>query len=100
MAALRFILVLATAVTALGISRTRDVDDEVIPGKYIITLKEDADPPAIDSHVKWVTKIHARSLSRRDTGGVNKVWKNNFKGYSGDFDQATVEEILRSEDVC
>lgn len=45
------------------------MDDEIIPGKYTITLREDADPLATDSHVKWITNVHARSLSRRDTGG-------------------------------
>lgn len=80
MLALRFLLAIATAVAALGTPRVRRMEDETIPGKYIVTLKEDADKPAIDSHVKWVTSVHARSISRRDKRGVNRVWKNNFKG--------------------
>lgn len=73
------------------------VDDVIVPGKYIVTLRDAA---TVESHITWVNGVHSRSLSKRDGRGVNRVWKNNFKGYSGEFDEATVGEILQSEDVC
>jgi len=46
-----------------------------------------------------VNNVHRR-LSKRDEKGVNKVWRKNFKGYSGEFGKETIDEILQSEDVC
>ncbi|VUC31357.1 unnamed protein product [Clonostachys rosea] len=71
---------------------------EVIPNKYIVTLKKDAG--SFDAHINWVNDIHARSLSRRDTNGVEQEFHiENFNAYSGEFDEATIAEIRNSPEV-
>jgi len=76
---------------------------KTIPNKFIVTLKSGTDTTQLESHVNWARDVHSRSLSRRGrngvTGGVDKVWTNSFKGYSGEFDAATVQEIKGNDDV-
>lgn len=68
-----------------------------IPNKYIVTLKEAAD---VESHLGWVKDVHARSLGRRDLSGVEKTFNiSDFNGYSGSFDDATIEEIKANDAV-
>ncbi|KAK2729032.1 alkaline serine protease alp1 [Colletotrichum kahawae] len=70
------------------------------PGKYIVTLKEDA-ATNVDSHLTWVADVHRRSLGKRDTAGVeNKFNISNWNAYSGEFDEATIEEIKKSPEVA
>jgi oryzin len=72
----------------------------VLPGKYIITLKPGVSVDSVGSHLNWVRDVHARSLSRRDTAGVEKVFNiEDFNAYAGTFDPATIAEIRDSEDV-
>lgn len=74
-------------------------EPKVVPGKYIVTLKEDA-AANVDSHLTWVSDIHRRSLGKRDTVGVeNKFNISNWNAYSGEFDEATIEEIKKSPEV-
>ncbi|KAH8752988.1 Allergen Asp f 13 [Diaporthe sp. PMI_573] len=69
-----------------------------IPNKYIVTLKESAD---VESHLAWAKDVHARSLGRRDLSGVEKTFNiSDFNGYSGSFDDATIEEIKASDAVA
>ncbi|KAJ5017602.1 Alkaline proteinase [Colletotrichum sp. SAR 10_99] len=70
------------------------------PGKYIVTLKEDA-AANVDSHLTWVADVHRRSLGKRDTVGIeNKFNISNWNAYSGEFDEATIEEIKKSPEVA
>ncbi|EPE09146.1 alkaline proteinase [Ophiostoma piceae UAMH 11346] len=73
--------------------------EEAIPGKYIVTLKDSA---AVDteSHLSWVTNLHRRSLSARNTAGIEKTYNiSNWSAYAGEFDDATIEEIKANPDV-
>ncbi|KEY70560.1 hypothetical protein S7711_02714 [Stachybotrys chartarum IBT 7711] len=72
----------------------------VIPGRYIVTLRPDVVAPQVASHVSWVHDVQARSIHRRDEQGVDKVWTGLFKGYSGEFDEATVAEIAQQGEVA
>lgn len=74
---------------------------EVIPGKYIVTLKEGISTEAVESHLSWVSDVHKRSLNRRDTVGVEKTYGIGqfFNGYAGEFDDATLQEIKNNPDV-
>lgn len=74
-----------------------DVDD-LLPDRYIVTLKNDLVSPQVDSHVSWVNNVHRRDLERR-AGGVDKVWSKSFKGYSGQFDEITLEDIRANTEV-
>lgn len=72
----------------------------VIPNKYIITLQEGVKAVDFESHLAWVNDVHARSLKRRDTSGVEKEFHiGSFDAYVGEFDEETIEEIKNSPDV-
>ncbi|KAF1922620.1 subtilisin-like protein [Didymella exigua CBS 183.55] len=84
----------------------RQAADEIIPGKYIVQLKPDADVASIAAHHNVVRGIHARNLARRDNAaaeeeaGVEREFEfGDFKGYSGAFDAATVEELKTLPEV-
>lgn len=70
-----------------------------IPGKYIITLKPEA-PVDLASHLSWVSGVHSRSLTKRDTAGVqNKYSISSWQAYAGEFDDATLEQIRANPNV-
>lgn len=69
-----------------------------IPGSYIVTLKDGTNTD-VDSHIRWVKGIHARSINKRGARGVSHEYKGNFKGYAGSFDDNTVAEIRKHADV-
>lgn len=73
---------------------------QAIPNKFIVTLKEDIASSEKESHLAWVSEVHARSLGRRDLAGVEKTYNiSSFQGYAGTFDEATIEEIKASPEV-
>lgn len=73
---------------------------DALPGKYIVTLKQGLPKAQVNNHLAWVADVHSRSLSRHDTTGVNKVYTiNDFKGYSGSFDAETIAQIQDNENV-
>ncbi|KAK8035230.1 Alkaline proteinase [Apiospora rasikravindrae] len=74
------------------------VKRDVIPGKYIVSLKNGANA---ESHLSWVNSVHKRSLSKRNTVGIEKTYKiEDFEAYAGEFDEATLEEIRNNPDVA
>ena len=74
---------------------------QVVPNSYIITLKQGASPASFQSHLSWVGDVHRRSVSKRDTTGVDKVFDlDGFTAYSGSFDAATLQEIKKSDEVA
>lgn len=83
-------LALGAVVPALGLPST------LSDGKYIVTLKDNLGESVVAAHVDGV---NSRGLARRGIHGVDKVWSKHFKGYSGDFDVTTLEELSQDEDV-
>ncbi|KAI1807560.1 subtilisin-like protein [Daldinia bambusicola] len=76
-----------------------DSDSDVLPGKYIISLKPDID---IGVHLNWVQNVHKRSLSRRGTltAGLEKLFGfEGFNGYAGEFDDEVIALITANENV-
>ncbi|EHK16777.1 uncharacterized protein TRIVIDRAFT_41430 [Trichoderma virens Gv29-8] len=73
---------------------------EGIPNKFIVTLKEGSsiDP---NSHLTWVNGIHRRSLTKRNTAGVEKTYSiHTWNAYAGEFDEETIKHIKASPDVA
>ncbi|KAJ4137372.1 hypothetical protein NW768_002958 [Fusarium equiseti] len=98
---------LAVAATSLlGLANatpTAKVDStEVIPGKYIVTLKSDIAAAKVESHLSWVGDVHKRGLNERAEKGVERTYKGKygFQGYAGSFDKKTIDEIKKSPDVA
>lgn len=101
----RFLALAAAAVPFLAQAAPvtqRAADD--LTGKYIVQLKADTDVNSIASHHNKVRQIHARNLARRNTEDVStgierEFHLGDFKGYSGSFDDATVEELKALPEV-
>ncbi|KAF1977963.1 subtilisin-like protein [Bimuria novae-zelandiae CBS 107.79] len=75
--------------------------DNALEGKYIITLKPNLDAPSTKSHMTWVSDLHARSITKRDTIGIEKTYAiGGWKAYAGEFDDATIVEIKASPEVA
>lgn len=99
MVGLRRIAFLAGIANALPVLDKRA--PQVIPGKYIVTLKPGVSLAGVDGHLSWVRSVHRRSLFRLDTTGVDKVYSiDDFNAYAGSFDAATLAEIRNSEEVA
>ncbi|KAI0828114.1 alkaline proteinase [Hypoxylon sp. FL0890] len=74
---------------------------EIIPNKYIVTLKEGISSEDFKTHINWARDVHARSLSKRDTTGVSHEYQiHTFNAYAGEFDEETLEQIKNSPDVA
>ncbi|RYO12111.1 Alkaline proteinase [Alternaria arborescens] len=75
--------------------------DDIIPGKFIVTLKPGVDAAAAEAHLNWAADVHKRSFARRDTAGIEKEFGiEDWKAYSGEFDEATIAEIKASPEVA
>ncbi|KAJ4288578.1 proteinase B [Kalmusia sp. IMI 367209] len=71
---------------------------DIIEGKYIITLKPEAE---VEVQVSWVNDVHKRSFAKRDTAGVEHTYDiKTFKGYAGEFDEVTLAEIKANPNVA
>ena len=74
------------------------LDPDVIPGKYIVTLKKEIDEATVESHMQFAAGIHARSGS--GLWGISKKWCiKSFHGYSAHFDDNTIEQIRQDPKV-
>lgn len=78
---------------------------ELIPGKYIVQLKPDADVASIAAHHNKVRSIYTRNLARRGEDGTSgspierEFGFGEFKAYAGSFDEATIEELKAMPEV-
>ncbi|RYP45580.1 hypothetical protein DL768_008095 [Monosporascus sp. mg162] len=73
---------------------------QVIPGKYVITLKGGISAHDVESHVGWVRDAHKRSLGSRSAKGVEKTFHiKDFNAYAGEFDEETLELIRSNPDA-
>src|SRR4051812_15954723 len=76
-------------------SRSMARSDNVLEGKYIVTLKPNLDASSTESHLRWVSDLHARNTGKRDTtAGIEKTYEiSGWKAYAGEFDDATIAGI-------
>ncbi|KAJ8114049.1 hypothetical protein ONZ43_g5000 [Nemania bipapillata] len=87
---------------AFAAPATRKVSEpEYIPNKYIVTLKSGISTADFESHLNWARDVHARSLSRRDTAGVEKTYSiHDFNAYAVEMDVETLAAIKASPQVA
>ncbi|KAF3167545.1 serine protease [Orbilia oligospora] len=123
------VLVVASPVGTSVVSRapllsTLSASDHEIPDSYIVVFKKGVDTESVDAHHSWIQKTHASSLKKRsqvplggkpsssflntivdDVDTVVDGFKHSFdiagtfKGYSGSFDQDTLDLIRSHPDV-
>ena len=98
-ACLQFAYALPAGVNVLN----ADVE-AAIANKFIVVLKENLPEAAVAAHVANVNGVHA--LSRREVapgrrfGGIKRNFKlKGLRGYSGEFDDATLQAIAKSPEV-
>ncbi|PVU95254.1 hypothetical protein BB559_002802 [Furculomyces boomerangus] len=77
--------------------------DLVIPGRYIVMLKESAgsNKQKFNSHLNFVktfAKI-ANTKANSNTNEIDQVYDGEFFGYAGSFDEDVLQYIRYSEDV-
>jgi oryzin len=101
-------IVALAAVAAPFLARAAPVatpPSDVIPGKYIVQLKPDADVATIAAHHNKVRSISARNIARRGDGNASgtpverEYGFGDFKAYSGSFDAATIAELEAMDEV-
>nr|ABF72192.1 cuticle-degrading serine protease [Dactylella sp. 'varietas'] len=78
---------------------------DLIDDKYIVVLKSELTETQVREHESRISRFHrnsARDLSGAPTHGLRSKFgfKSGFKGYSGGFDSATLQEILKSPEVA
>ncbi|KAM0284294.1 hypothetical protein ACHAQH_002087 [Verticillium albo-atrum] len=70
-------------------------------GSYIVTLKSDLEARDVESHLDWLNDVQARALNKREFPGVKKHYDiGSYHGYSGKFDDETLEAIKSSPEVA
>lgn len=88
-------------------------DSELIDNSYIVILKDHLGPHEIQSHVSWIRSLsdcNNQRLSKKISdyldphtvvAGIEHVYNTpHLKGYSGTFDDKTLEAIRQLNDVA
>ncbi|KAF3482100.1 pen c 1 [Arthroderma uncinatum] len=90
------------AADAAAILNVRNKKD-IITDSYIVVLKNDISTEDFKSHVAWATGVHNANVAKRDIplAGMERTFEMDiFKGYSGAFDRATVDDLLKNDKVA
>lgn len=88
---------------------------KAIPNSYLVVLKKDLRPTNADAHFEWVKNLHVSTQSRKlelrkrsQLPLLDEVFEGlkhtyhipgSLLGYSGHFDDETIEELRRHPDV-
>nr|ABV46589.1 serine protease [Dactylellina haptotyla] len=105
------LLLLTVAGSALAAPALKVINEGApgtIPDKYIIVFKDGTTDAAVNTHTDRISKFHEKRgmdvKEKTKKAGIRKKFnfksEKGFKGYSGDFDKATVKEILKSPEVA
>jgi cerevisin len=68
-----------------------------IPSSYIVTFKEGTSLEAINAHTAFIHSAALQSSSQHE--GLNHVYLSTIKGYSGHFDEQTLDLIRSTPEV-
>ncbi|EGE01181.1 oryzin [Trichophyton equinum CBS 127.97] len=104
MSIFKMMLIYFTIFWAVHAAQLLDIDSQgVIPGAYIVVMKNRVSSLEFSSHVRWLKRTHRRNLAKRGTQfteGLGTTWEiAGWQAYSGSFDEDTVQEILNHENV-
>lgn len=78
--------------------------DEIVPNSYIVVMNDGLSNQEFNTHRSWAASIHHVNLEKRGGGNLGGM-KHTFdfsgmKGYSGVFDEETIQEISSDTNVC
>ncbi|KAI8308339.1 Alkaline proteinase [Colletotrichum sp. SAR11_240] len=94
------ILAAAACGFAAPVEKPSEFSVQTVPNGWIVTLKEGVSARDLDGHLDWVSQLQSRNLDKRAFAGIERNYSfNKFHGYSGKFDDATIEEIKKNPDV-
>ncbi|DAA77583.1 TPA_exp: Subtilisin-like protease 12 [Trichophyton benhamiae CBS 112371] len=104
MSILKMMLIYFAIFWVVNAAQLLDIDSQgVIPGAYIVVMKDRVSSLEFSSHVRWLKRTHRRNLAKRATPfteGLGATWDiAGWQAYSGSFDEDTVQEILNHENV-
>lgn len=80
-----------------------DNEKDVIPGSYIVVMKDETSTRDFKSHLGWAANVHQENLAKRgssaSTGMQFRFDIAGWRGYSGKFDEETINEIVNHPNV-
>ena len=90
-------------VQAAPIHQVADTED-IIPNSYIVVMKDDLSTETFDNHRNWVSNYRSRNGIASRVRGADHGVKHTYdfgvmKGYSGIFDDETIQSIANTPDV-
>nr|AJD23188.1 alkaline protease [Onygena corvina] len=94
-------LAFARPAKLIGFEDTKNV----IPNSYIVVMKNAVTESEFQDHRVWAASIHGRSMNKRgrrsiQLDGVQKSFDfQGFKGYTGTFDESTIQAITQNSAV-
>ncbi|KAF2756541.1 hypothetical protein EJ05DRAFT_502046 [Pseudovirgaria hyperparasitica] len=70
---------------------------EVIPGKYIVTVRSGVN---VSSHIDWVRLAHERNnrMNNESSAGITTTYRA-YSGYAAELDDTTLAELKQHPDV-
>ncbi|KAK2871892.1 Transcriptional coactivator, partial [Arthroderma sp. PD_2] len=104
MGVFRFISISLAAVSAANAAQILSMSHaQTVPNSYIVVMKDDTSDDDFVSHQSWLQSTHTHNLTRRATvqnaGMKHKYTFNKMKGYSGIFDDDTINDIAKDPKV-
>lgn len=73
---------------------------DIVPGQYIVVMKDDISASDFSAHKDWVGKKHGKPKDGKTIEAFQQTYEmGKFKGYAGKFDDASIEEIASRPEV-
>ena len=94
------VLAITTAADAAALLNYGN-EETIIPGSYIVALKDGTSSFDFDSHVTWATNTRHANMAKRGVNidGLELYNISSWQGYGGSFDDETLNELLKNEHV-
>ncbi|KAF3480420.1 serine proteinase [Arthroderma uncinatum] len=104
MGVFRFISISLAAVSAANAAQILSMSHaQTVPNSYIVVMKDDTSDDDFVHHQSWLQSTHTHNVTRRATvqnaGMRHKYTFNKMKGYSGVFDEDTINDIAKDPKV-
>ncbi|EEP80615.1 conserved hypothetical protein [Uncinocarpus reesii 1704] len=106
MAHLKFLVGILAAVSASQAAQLLNFQNQkdVIPNSYVVVMNDGVSALDFESHVKSTRSVHDANTRKRGiafpTGGVKFTYDiAGWRGYSGKFDNETLQEIIKDPKV-
>jgi hypothetical protein len=95
----------ALKVVNAGLIVDLDLDGakDVIPGSWIVVMNDGVSSEDFESHRSWaagIVEVNLARIGKRGTGGSRRAFDlHGWRGYIGDFDELSIQEIANRSEV-